>query len=75
MLNILLTCLIWGLIGYAVALPVLLAQAVYNINKLESVYDVHGVYYSRYRRHRRDAKFYGAANFALVLMLVILATN
>ncbi len=63
----LLTGLFWGLTGYALMLPVLLATNIYNTVRAGRYYDVN--FYHRRRRadYKRSASFYAISGVSLAI--------
>jgi hypothetical protein len=69
----LITYALWAMVGYAILLPALFTQAVYNTIKVGNFYDIRGHYRREHSRLKRDSKFYGLATLAILLQLVSLA--
>ncbi len=67
-----LTCIMWGVIGYMITLPLSLILAVYNAARVGNTYDLYGDYRLEKSRYKREAKLYGAANASVVLLLLTL---
>lgn len=73
--DVMLTCVMWGAIGYIMTLPMSLLQAVYNTVKVGNTYDLYGDYRLEKSRYKREIKLYGLANASVVLALTMLLTR
>ena len=70
--SLILSMAFWGVVGYAVTLPVSFINAVYNTLRIGKTYDFEGTYVMEKRRLKRSVKFYAVANIALLSFLASL---
>lgn len=68
--GVIVTCLFWAFVGFAVMSPVLMADAIYNMKKVGGAYHFRHANHLVHARYKKDAWVFGS--FTLCSMLLSL---
>lgn len=69
--GVIVTCMFWAFVGFALMSPVLMADAIYNLKKVGGSYHFRHAYHLKRARYKKDAWLFGS--FSACALLITLA--
>ncbi len=71
--SVIVTCIFWAFVGFALMSPFLLVDAIYNMKKIGGAYHFRHAYHLKHARLKKDAWVFGSLSMCTLLLALILS--